>query len=142
MSTSYKILGQHYVGLTEVPGGGGGGGSGYYYGLGGTSVGGTYIDETLLPYTLYTVPVGKHTVVSSVFVTNHDIVERTYDLAIVPDGETLSLKHHVRWDYPVGGNDFDIVDDKFTLAAGDKIIVLPSSADKVGFTAFGVEIEI
>lgn len=135
MSSSYKILGQHYVGLTEVPSAGG---SGDYYG----GIGGTDVDETLLPYVLYTVPSGICAIVSSVFITNHDIVERTYDIAMVPAGETLSLRHHVRWDYPVGANDFDMVDDKFTLAAGDKIVVLPSTADKVGFTAFGTEVTI
>jgi hypothetical protein len=135
MSSSYKILGQHYVGLTEIPSAGGGG---YYYG----GMGGGDVDETLLPYTLYTVPTGKYTIVSSIFVTNHDTVERTYDLAVVPVGETLSLKHHVKWDYPIGANDFDVVDNKFTLAAGDKIVVLPSTAEKVGFTAFGTEVTI
>lgn len=137
MSMTYKILGQRYVGLTQTvtPGTG----TGYYYGGGGGS---ETINETLSPVTLYTVPAGKQTVVSSVFSVNHDTVTRTYDLAVVPAGETLSAKHHVRWDYSVASNDFDMFSHKLTLSAGDKIVVLPSSADKMGFTAFGVEVDV
>jgi hypothetical protein len=132
MSFAYKILGQQYVGLTETPDGNGG--YGYYYG----GIGGETTEE-LVPVTLYTVPAGKQTVVSSIFVTNHDSVERTFDVAVVPFGETLAVKHHLRWDYPVGAADFEVISAKLTLAAGDSIVVLPSTADKVGFTAFGVE---
>lgn len=146
MSMTYKILGQQYVGLTSTttPGGTTIVPGDYYYGSGGGSiiVNDPTITESLEPVTLYTVPAGKYTIVSSVFATNHDVVERTYDLAIVPSGETLAAKHHIRWDYPVSANDFDVISMKLTLAAGDKIIVLPSTADKIGFTAFGVEVNI
>ena len=134
---TYKILGQEYVGLTTTitPGTSG---SGYYYGGGGTE---EVIDESLSPVTMYTVPSGKQAIISSVFATNHDTVERTYDLALVPAGDELSTAHHVRWDYPVNSDDFDMVSSKFTLAAGDKVIALPSTADKIGFTVFGVEVD-
>ena len=138
----YKILGQKYVGKnqTVIPGTGGGtgGGGSYYYYYGGGPDEDTII-ETLDPVVLYTVPAGKETVVSSLYVTNNDIVERTFDVAIVPAGETLALKHHIRWDMPVSASDFDLLTHKITMAAGDSIVVLPSTADKVGFTAFGVE---
>jgi hypothetical protein len=137
MTMAYKILGQRYVGLTQTitPGTGGGG---YYYGGGGGEV----IDETLSPVTLYTVPAGKQTIVSSIFAVNHDSVQRTYDLAIVPSGQTLSVKHHIRWDYPIDAADFYMISQKLPLAAGDKIVVLPSTADKIGFSAFGVEVSV
>jgi len=133
MSTSYKILGQAYIGLTsyEVPGSG----YGYYYGGGGSSV-----DENLLPVTVYTVPAGTQTVVTSIYVTNHDIVQRTYDLAVVPSGETLAVKHHIRWDFPISANDFDVVSSKLSLGAGDSIVILPSAADKIGISVFGLEL--
>lgn len=138
MSMTYKILGQAYVGLTQTITAGSGG---YYY-YGGGGGGGETIDETLSPITLYTVPAGKQTIVSSIFAVNHDSVKRTYDLAIVPSGQTLAAKHHVKWDYPLEATDFDMISKKLTLAAGDKIVVLPSTADKVGFTAFGTEIDL
>jgi hypothetical protein len=126
---TYKVLGQTFFTTTTVviPGGG-------YYGGGGDTV-----EEQLLPVTLYTVPAGKQTTLTSIFTVNHDTVQRTYDLAIVPAGETLSLKHHVRWDQPVAASNFDLVTSKYTLAAGDKLVVFPSTIDKIGFTAFGVE---
>jgi len=134
MSTSYKILGQAYVGLTqyEVPGGG----SGYYY-YGG---GGTSYNEDLLPVTVYTVPSGTQAVVTSIFVANHDVIDRTYDLAVVPNGQSLGVKHHIRWDYPVLANDFDLISSKLSLGSGDKLVILPSAADKIGITIFGLEL--
>lgn len=156
MSMAYKILGQRYVGLTQtiIPGTSGSvitiPGAGYYgyYGGGGGDqtivIDGTpdVVVESLEYVTLYTVPVGTQAIISSIFAVNHDTVTRTYDLAIVPSGETLAVKHHVRWDYPIDANDFDMFSEKLTLSAGDKIVVLPSTADKIGFTAFGVEVSV
>lgn len=132
MTTAYKILGQAYIGLTsyEAPGAGG-----YYYGGGGSAV-----DESLLPITVYTVPSGTQTVITSIFVVNHDTVARTYDFAVVPSGETLSVKHHIKWDYPLAANDFDVISSKLSLAAGTKLVILPSAADKIGVTVFGLEL--
>lgn len=129
MSSEYKILGQVYAGMTTIPGSGNG-----YNGEANPG------SEELLPVTLYTVPAGTQTVISSIFVVNHDTVQRTFDAAIVPAGETLAVRHHVRWDYPVSAGDFEVIKSKFTLTAGDKVVVLPSAADKISFTAFGVEI--
>jgi hypothetical protein len=106
--------------------------------IGGQGTPGSYV-ELVEPQVLYTVPAGTETTVTSIYVTNQDSVQRTYDLAIVPAGETLSLKHHIRWDMPVGSSDFDLTTAKLTLSAGDKIYVFPSTINKVGFTAFGVE---
>lgn len=106
--------------------------------IGGQGTPGSYV-EIVEPQVLYTVPSGTETTVTSIYVTNHDSVQRTYDLAVVPAGETLSLKHHIRWDMPVASSDFDLANAKLTLSAGDKIYVFPSTVNKVGFTAFGVE---
>lgn len=96
--------------------------------------------EIVEPQILYTVPEGKQVTVTSVYATNHDIVDRSYDLAVVPLGEDLSLKHHVRWDKVVPINSFDLIDLKITMSSGDSLYVFPSTINKVGFTAFGIEI--
>ena len=136
MTLDYKILGQLYYDSIDIPGGNG-------YGYYGANIGGQGGSESIVeitePQVLYTVPAGTETTVTSIYVTNHDSVERTYDLAVVPSGETLSLKHHIRWDMPVGATDFDVNNAKLTLSAGDSIYVFPSTINKVGFTAFGVE---
>jgi len=137
MTLDYKILSQmnYETQYQLVPGSG----YGYYgAGIGGQGAADSYV-EVFVPRVLYTVPAGKQTTITSIYVTNRDSVSRTYDLAIVPSGETLSVKHHIRWDMPVGASDFDLVDAKITLSAGDKVFVFPSTVDKIGFTAFGVE---
>lgn len=100
---------------------------------------GTAQTEELLPVTIYTVPEGKQTTVTSVYVANHDESESTYDFAVVPAGEELSLKHHIRWDMPVAGKDFEVINTKITMSAGDKLVIFPSTVDTVSVTAFGVE---
>lgn len=100
---------------------------------------GTTQTEEFLPRTIYTVPEGKQTTVTSVYVANHDESESTYDFAVVPAGEELSLKHHIRWDMPVAGKDFEVINTKITMSAGDSLVIFPSTVDTVSVTAFGVE---
>jgi hypothetical protein len=106
--------------------------------IGGQGIPGSYV-ETIEPQVLYTVPEGAETVITSIYVTNSDIVERSYDLAIVPKNESMSLKHHIRWDNPISPKLFDIISAKITLSSGDRVYVFPSTIDKIAFTAFGVE---
>lgn len=133
MTFEYKILGQDYIGYTYtlVPGEG----YGYYYG----GVGTPEEIEEFVPVTVYEVPEGKEATVTSIFIANHDTVARTYDLAIVPSGEELSEKHHIRWDMQVDAGSFDLITTKYTMSAGDKLVILPSTVDKISITAFGVE---
>ena len=141
MTLNYKILGQLYYGpeIDETPEVPGEGGYGYYgQNIGGQGTPGSYV-EIIEPQAVYTVPSGTETTITSIFITNHDSVERTFDIAVVPSGETLSLKHHIRWDMPVNATDFDLINAKITMSAGDKVYVFPSTINKVGFTLFGVE---
>lgn len=128
----YKILGQLIFDSSYSNGNGYGYGYGYGYGA-------TADFEGLTPAVLYTVPANRSCTVTSVFITNHSAIKSYYDFAVVPVGEELALKHHIRWDQPVDGNDIDTIDIKLTLNAGDKLVVLPSRVDRIGFTAFGVE---
>jgi hypothetical protein len=134
MSLEYKVLGQELVSYTaiEVPGSGNGYGYGYSEGIGN-------FEEEIFPTTVYTVPQGKQTTVTSIFVANHDNSESTYDLAVVPEEEELSLKHHLRWDMAVAAKDFENISTKITMSAGDRLVIFPSTADTVSITAFGVE---
>ena len=132
MSLDYKILGQQLITYTEVEVPGGDGYGGYGYGIGGYG-------EEFLPVTIYTVPAGKQTTVTSVYVANQANSSSTYDFAVVPSGEELALKHHLRWDMPIAANDFEVVNTKITMSAGDKLVIFPSTVDTVSVTAFGVE---
>lgn len=125
----HKILGQDFVGLTTVSAS-----AGYYYD------GGYGTEDLLLPKIIYTVPASKNAIISSIFATNHSNAGKYYDLAVVPSGETLGVKHHIRWDSHLNYYDFDVVSSKLTLSAGDRIYALPSEEDKIGFTVFGVEV--
>ena len=100
---------------------------------------GTAQTEEFLPVTFYTVPAGKQTAVTSVFVANHNDTATTYDFAVVPAGEELSLKHHIRWDMEIAANDFENISTKITMSAGDSLVIFPSTVDTVSVTAFGVE---
>ena len=100
---------------------------------------GTAQTEEFVPATVYTVPTGKQTTVTSIFVANHDDTDSSYDLAVVPAGEELSLKHHIRWDMAVAAKDFENISTKITMSAGDKLVIFPSTVDTVSITAFGVE---
>lgn len=139
MSLEYKILGQDLISYTsstiEVPGSG--------YGYYGENIGGqgnsTETVEEFLPVTIYTVPAGKQATVTSVYVANQNNTETTYDFAVVPSGEELSLKHHLRWDMAIAANDFEVINTKITMSAGDKLVIFPSTVDTISVTAFGVE---
>jgi len=100
---------------------------------------GTSATEEFLPITIYTVPEEKQTTVTSIFVANHDETDSTYDLAVIPAGEELSLKHHIRWDMAVAAKDFENISTKITMSAGDKLVIFPATVDTVSITAFGVE---
>jgi hypothetical protein len=100
---------------------------------------GTTQTEEFLPVTFYTVPEGKQTTVTSVFVANHNDNAATYDFAVVPAGEELSLKHHLRWDMEIAAKDFENISTKITMSAGDSLVIFPSTVDTVSVTAFGVE---
>jgi hypothetical protein len=106
---------------------------------------GTYVYDTtfasvqsVTPTTHYQVPTGKSALVSSIFIAESADLSATYDLAIVPSGETLATKHYLRKDTPLAGSQFHVVDTKITLAAGDKVITDGTSSN-VSVNVFGVE---
>ena len=89
--------------------------------------------------TLYTVPAGTQTVVSTISVANLTAGEISFRIAIRPEGETLAAKHYIAYDAKVAGNDTTFITVGATLGAGDVITVYESDAD-IAFNAFGSEI--
>jgi len=89
--------------------------------------------------TLYTVPAGTQTVVSTISVANLTAGEISFRIAIRPGGETLAAKHYIAYDAKVAGNDTTFITVGATLGAGDVITVYESAAD-IAFNAFGSEI--
>jgi hypothetical protein len=89
--------------------------------------------------TLYTVPAGTQTVVSTISVCNMTQGELLFRIAIRPAGETLASKHYIAYDAKVAGNDTTFITVGATLSATDVITVYESAGDIV-FNAFGSEI--
>jgi hypothetical protein len=91
------------------------------------------------PTTLYTVPSGTQTVVSTISVCNLTDGEISFRIAIRPAGEELATKHYIAYNAKVSGNDTTFITVGATLGAGDVITVYESAAD-ITFNAFGSEI--
>jgi glucose-6-phosphate dehydrogenase assembly protein OpcA len=89
--------------------------------------------------TLYTVPPGTQTVVSTISVCNMGNTELMFRIAIRPAGETLADKHYIAYDAKVSGNDTTFITVGATLGAGD-VITVYESATNIVFNAFGSEI--
>jgi glucose-6-phosphate dehydrogenase assembly protein OpcA len=88
--------------------------------------------------TLYTVPSGKTTVVSTLVVANLSSTAATYRIAIRIAGSTLSNEEYIAYDVALSGNDSTALTLGITLAATDVITVYASTAN-VAFNAFGDE---
>jgi hypothetical protein len=95
------------------------------------------------PTTLYTVPAGTQTVVSTISVANLTAGELSFRIAIRPavsgTAESLATKHYIAYDSKVSGNDTLFITIGATLGAADVITVYESAAD-LAFSAFGSEI--
>lgn len=88
--------------------------------------------------TLYTVPAGKTTVVSTLVVANTAATSATYRIAIRVAGATLATSQYIAYDVTVGANDSTALTLGITLAATD-VITIYSSSITLTFSAFGDE---
>jgi hypothetical protein len=91
--------------------------------------------------TLYTVPSGKQSVISTLIVANRVATNSSYRIAVRPDGATLSNEHYIAYDVTVGPADSTTLTLGLTLDAGDVITVYGSSAN-LSFGVFGSEIDL
>jgi len=78
-------------------------------------------------------------IVSTVVICNRSSAEKTYDLQVVPAGETAGDEHYISKDVPVPANDTLFLTLGITLADGDVLKATASTAD-VSFSAFGTVI--
>ena len=88
--------------------------------------------------TLYTVPSGKTTVISTLVVANLSSTAATYRIAIRIAGSALSNEEYLAYDVALSGNDSTALTLGITLAATDVVTVYASTAN-VAFNAFGDE---
>lgn len=85
---------------------------------------------------MYTVPASTSIVGSSIVVCNRSTTDRTFQMAVRPDGETLANKHYLFFDMVVYAKSTLTLTLGLTADAGDVIDVSGSSTD-LSFTLFG-----
>ena len=89
--------------------------------------------------TLYTVPAGTSTVISTITVCNRGTSAASYRIAVRPSGATLSNEDYLAYDVAIAANDTTALTLGITLTATDVITVYTSTAN-FSFNVFGSEI--
>lgn len=92
--------------------------------------------------TLYSVPVGRSAVVSSITICNRDTDPATVRVSISQSGAATGIKDYLYYDLPIDPSDTFIATIGVTLAATDIVRVRASGlgGDNISFQAFGSEI--
>ncbi len=86
---------------------------------------------------LYTVPSGKTALIKTITLVNGNTSVETINIYILKSG---SIKRMIApKDFQLGVQYMAVLDDEFTLEAGDKIRGITSTAGKVDYTIHGVE---
>ena len=89
--------------------------------------------------TLYTVPAGNSTVVSTITVCNQIGTAANFRIAVRPAGATIASQHYLSYDTQVPANDQIALTLGLTLAATDVVTVYANTAT-VSFNIFGSEL--
>lgn len=89
--------------------------------------------------TLYTVPVGTSTVVSTIAICNQVASADTFRIAIRPAGATLAAQHYIAYNNPITANDTITLTIGITLAATD-VVTVYAGTGTLSFNLFGSEI--
>lgn len=90
-------------------------------------------------YTLYTVPSGTQSVISTISVCNAGSSSTTYRIAVRPSGETLAQKHYIAYDAAINQYDSTLLTLGISLSGTD-VITGYSAGSGLVFNLFGVEI--
>ena len=88
---------------------------------------------------LYTVPVGKATVCSTLNIANLSTNNGTFRISVVPSGSTLQAKNYLAYNTVIPANDSISLTIGMTLGQYDKVKVFASSISQ-SFNLFGTEI--
>lgn len=88
---------------------------------------------------LYTVPSATEAVISTVVVCNRSAADKTFRIAVRPNGASISDEHYLAYDVTVGASDSTTLTLGITMDATDVLSVYASTTD-LSFTAFGSEI--
>lgn len=89
--------------------------------------------------TLYTVPAGTDSIISTISVCNRGATDATYRVAIRPNGVTIANEHYIAYDAIAVANNTVALTLGLTCNATDVVTVYASNAN-LSFGAFGSEI--
>jgi hypothetical protein len=89
--------------------------------------------------TLYTVPAGASTVISTLNICNQAATATTFRIAVRPAAATIAALHYLTYDTVLPANDRISLTLGITLAATDVISVYASTGT-ISFALFGSEI--
>lgn len=90
--------------------------------------------------TVYTVPAATQAVISTINVCNPDSSARSFRVAVVPSGDTLSQKHYIAYETPIQATDSIALSLGISLGNGDFISVYANNSSNMSFGIFGSEI--
>lgn len=88
---------------------------------------------------IYTVPAGRMSVISSIVVCNQSAGDKTFRLSVAKSAEANANKQYLTYDMPIEGNTTVTLQLGITLSAGDVVRVY-ISATTISFNLFGTEI--
>lgn len=88
---------------------------------------------------LYTVPLSRSAVCSTLNVANLASSNGTFRIAVIPSGSTIQAKNYLAYDTTVPANDSIALTIGMTLGQFDKVQVYASSISQ-SFNLFGTEI--
>lgn len=91
------------------------------------------------PTTLYTVPAGNSSVISTLTICNQLGTAANFRVAIRPSGAVLSSQQYINFDTQVPGFDQLSLTIGMTLAATDVVTVFANTSS-VSFNLFGTEL--
>jgi len=89
--------------------------------------------------TLYTVPAGNSSVISTITVCNLLGIAANFRIAVIPGGAALSNQHYINYDTQIPANDQLALTLGITLTATDVVTVYANTAT-VSFSMFGTEL--
>ena len=90
--------------------------------------------------TVYTVPSATQAVISTINICNQDTLNRSFNIAIVPSGNTLAKQHYIAYRTPIANLDSIALTMGVTMSDSDTIVVYSDNTANISFSVFGSEI--